>query len=504
MLSFSTGWQKSESMPHTVAHQATTDEAVPVEGKMNDHGVEIFTRRWARTVCDHAVVLQSGAETYGVLEKLVRRFADALVAEPFTSEPGYQIGADLVTAQVATPQALGSTSMLISERLLHDLQLQDRHASGRLAGLLGAMVTGFTTALRDRTFAEQQALVDAVLAIERRGDAVPSDRITGIPKWELMIRRLAEATAASEPEARLGLCLINLDRFKEINASLGPHCGNQVLRAVADRLRTLAAESGHFLAYRGADEFAFVVDGTTCPDDVTRLADQAIETVEGTYAIHNGQRVRIGASAGVVECPAADADPGGLVGAAELALAWAKAERRGRWVVFDPERGAAAAERFALGAAIPEALARGEFTVYYQPLVRLATDDLAGVEALVRWRHPTRGVLAPGQFIDLAERTGLIVPLGAKVLQQACVQAARWRTGGHRPPFVSVNVAAAQLHQPGLPAAVTEVLDTTGLPPRLLQLEITENVLLDPASVDRLDELTGPASLVRSSRRRHR
>jgi EAL domain-containing protein (putative c-di-GMP-specific phosphodiesterase class I) len=159
--------------------------------------------------------------------------------------------------------------------------------------------------------------------------------------------------------------------------------------------------------------------------------------------------------------------------------------------VHDPQRGAATTQGYALSLAVPDALSRGEFVVAYQPMFNLADGRLVGVEALVRWQHPTLGLLPPGRFIDAAERTGVIVPLGLHVLRQACTQAAEWQTlHPARPLVVSVNVAAAQLQQPGLPAAVADVLTHTGLPAHLLQLEITENVLLEPDILGSIDELT--------------
>jgi diguanylate cyclase (GGDEF)-like protein len=437
-----------------------------------------------------------------LLGEFVRRLADVLGAEPFAAEPAQRIGADLVEAGIATPELLGRTATLFGQRFLDDVPVAHPDARARLDDALGAMLTGWTAALIERTVAAQEDLRRAELAdrqqiardlarSERRATiALFRHRLTDLPNRDAMLQRLSDAVAGHPPQARLGLCLIDLDRFKTVNDSLGYHIGDQVLRTVAHRLDRLAVTYGHFLAHLGADSFALLVEDTTGPDEVTKIAASALDAIAHTFPINNGHNLPIRASIGVAEQAVADADPAALLGAAERALAWAKAERRGRWMAFDPVRAGREAARHALSTEMPDALTRDEFVVYYQPLVDLATGRLAGAEALVRWQHPVRGLLGPGEFIDLAEHTGLIVPLGEQVLRRACAEAAAWRTmdPGH-PLYVSVNIAAAQLARPGLAATVSAVLDDTGLPAGLLQVEVTENVLLDPPSLGTLDEL---------------
>jgi EAL domain-containing protein (putative c-di-GMP-specific phosphodiesterase class I) len=176
--------------------------------------------------------------------------------------------------------------------------------------------------------------------------------------------------------------------------------------------------------------------------------------------------------------------------AADITLYWAKADGKARWTLFDPERNERQIARYALSAAMPGALERGEFFLDYQPLVRLEDSSLVGVEALVRWRHPRLGRLAPDTFIGLAEETGLIVPLGAWVLREACGQAQQWQTD--EPMFISVNLAVRQAQAPGIVEEVTRVLDETGLNPSLLQLELTESDVMGPAKepLDALNRLS--------------
>jgi EAL domain-containing protein (putative c-di-GMP-specific phosphodiesterase class I) len=165
--------------------------------------------------------------------------------------------------------------------------------------------------------------------------------------------------------------------------------------------------------------------------------------------------------------------------AADTTLFWAKSAGGRRWALFDADRHAREVTRYTLSTTMPAALSRGEFVVEYQPLVRLSDRALLGVEALVRWQHPTFGRLLPDQFIEVAEATGLIVPLGRWVLAEACRQACRWRRDCGQDLAVSVNLAVRQIHQPDLAATVREVLDESGLDPRLLQLELTESAVME-------------------------
>jgi EAL domain-containing protein (putative c-di-GMP-specific phosphodiesterase class I) len=201
------------------------------------------------------------------------------------------------------------------------------------------------------------------------------------------------------------------------------------------------------------------------------------------------------ASAGVVERAVAEGDPADALRAAAMALQWAKEDGRDRLRFFDEVRNASAVDRYRLSAAMPGALARGEFGLVYQPMVDLATGAVAGVESLARWDHPELGQLTPDRFIALAEDSAFILPLGMHLLELACRQAVRWHGDGAAPPFVSVNLAARQLCHPGLAAEVAVVLDRVGLPPHRLQLEITEHAAMtaEGDAVDNVRALAGMA-----------
>jgi EAL domain-containing protein (putative c-di-GMP-specific phosphodiesterase class I) len=189
----------------------------------------------------------------------------------------------------------------------------------------------------------------------------------------------------------------------------------------------------------------------------------------------------VSASIGIVERPVGGTSPSDLMRAADLTLHWAKKSGKGRWALFDAERNERELAQYALAAAMPAALDRREFFLEYQPLVSLADGRLLGVEALVRWRHPERGVLPPSRFIDVAEETGLIVRLGLRALARACEQARDWLDLAGQAPFVSVNLAVRQVHDASLVREVIAILDRTGLPPHQLQLEITESALMSSA-----------------------
>jgi EAL domain-containing protein (putative c-di-GMP-specific phosphodiesterase class I) len=250
-----------------------------------------------------------------------------------------------------------------------------------------------------------------------------------------------------------------------------------VLRAVADRLELVARDGGHLLAHLGGHRFAILINDTTCADDVVKVADNALNALEAPIRVE-GHELPISAVAGLVERPAAGSDPSELMRAADITMHWARTDNHSRWAVFDDERSAHEVARYRLSAAMPAALERGEFILRYQPLVRLTDGTLRGVEALARWNHPEFGILSPDSFIDLAEDTGLIVPLGLRLLEEACLQTAEWHKHSADPPFVSVNLAARQLHSPGLVADVQAILDRTKLRPRFLQLEITESDII--------------------------
>jgi diguanylate cyclase (GGDEF)-like protein/PAS domain S-box-containing protein len=313
------------------------------------------------------------------------------------------------------------------------------------------------------------------------------DPLTGLPNRSLFLERLSgvfagDAVPGGAPgPARVGMCYLDLDGFKVINDSLGHAVGDRLLVSVARRLDEAIAGSGRLIARMGGDEFVVLAEGTSGPEDVVAIAETVLGALQRPVRI-GGHELTVTASIGVVERPVASTTSADLVRDADITQYWAKADGKGRWRVYDPERNAHEVGRFTLSAALPAAMDREEFYVDYQPLVRLGDERTVGVEALVRWQHPELGRLGPDRFIDLAEETGLIVPLGRWVLRTACEQAKSWLDRfGADAPFVSVNLAVRQSREPALVDDVRAVLAETGLPPTQLQLELTESAIMGTA-----------------------
>jgi diguanylate cyclase (GGDEF)-like protein/PAS domain S-box-containing protein len=313
---------------------------------------------------------------------------------------------------------------------------------------------------------------------ERLRHQATHDPLTGLPNRSLFTDRLAQVVATAATGDRIGVCYLDLDGFKRINDTLGHDIGDRLLTMVAERLGECAAERGHLAVRMGGDEFVILVEHSAGPHQLAELAEAALATLQTPVAVGR-HRLRVSASVGVVERPAAGADPAEILKAADVTLYRAKAAGRGRWALYDPYAVAVEVARYELAAALPDALDRGEFSLVYQPIVALPDGKLRGLEALVRWNHPRLGTLTPDRFIGLAEETGVIVPLGRQVLEQACREAATWQD---RLPgsdvFVSVNMAAAQTHEASLVGDVRRVLAETGLTAPRLQLELTESALM--------------------------
>ncbi|RQW97737.1 putative bifunctional diguanylate cyclase/phosphodiesterase [Micromonospora globispora] len=307
------------------------------------------------------------------------------------------------------------------------------------------------------------------------------DPLTGLPNRTLFFETLGHVFETARPEQRVGICFLDLDGFKAINDSLGHDLGDRLLIVIGRRLADCVAGRGHLVARMGGDEFVILVDSGDGIDDAVEVAELALAAVSAP--VHVGdQQLAVSASIGIVECPAAETSASELMKAADTTLYWAKAEGRGRWAVYDPERSAADIARSALAAGLPAALDRGEFVLHYQPIVSLLDGAMVAVEALVRWQHPELGLIGPDRFIGLAEETGLIVRLGAWVLRQACRDAESWRRACPDTRLVvSVNLAARQADDPAIVETVAEGLRTTGLPADLLQLELTESAVMGTA-----------------------
>ena len=301
------------------------------------------------------------------------------------------------------------------------------------------------------------------------------DGLTGLASRALFRERLAEVYALSARHADVAVLFLDLDGFKEVNDSLGHAAGDQLLVQVAERLNR-SVRDGDLVARFGGDEFAVLITSIIAMADAETVAHRIIAALGEPF--HIGGRVQhIGASIGLASAGDA-ADIEHLQRNADLAMYRAKAAGGAGLARYDPRMHDQLVDRLALEADLRSALERDELTLHYQPTVDLGTGEVIGFEALVRWRHPTRGLVMPMDFIGIAEATGLIVPLGRWVLAEACRQAVAWGAGTTREFKMAVNVSVRQFDHCDLAAVVADVTAETGMPLGQLCLEMTESVLL--------------------------
>jgi diguanylate cyclase (GGDEF)-like protein/PAS domain S-box-containing protein len=309
------------------------------------------------------------------------------------------------------------------------------------------------------------------------------DPLTGLANRALFTDRVEQALLREN--ARTTVIFVDLDDFKTVNDSLGHAAGDELLVRVAKRFAA-CTRSGDTCARLGGDEFGILVDGGD--EGVDAVAERVLASLREPIRIHD-RRIWVRGSIGIATATGGEtADE--LLRNADVAMYRAKAEGKGCYARFEPAMHLEAVRRLELTAELERALQRREFELHYQAVVALATDDIVAFEALIRWRHPERGLVPPLEFIGLAEETDLIVPIGRWVLQEACRRAAGWQLEG-LPIAVNVNLSARQLADPALVDDVSAALAESGLPPELLVLEITESVLMrdpEPAGA-RLEQL---------------
>ncbi len=303
------------------------------------------------------------------------------------------------------------------------------------------------------------------------------DPLTELPNRTLLLDRLGHALAGARREnSGIAVMLLDLDGFKDVNDTFGHLAGDQLLRVVAHRIAS-AIRASDTLARLGGDEFALIQTKVRRPADIISLADKVLGTVTVPFRL-DGQEVHASASLGIAVFPQDGQDVDTLLKNADLALYRAKSEGRGRFHFFEPAMDETAQTRRRLERELRQALEGDELMLHYQLQLELATGRFVGVEALVRWNHPERGLVMPDEFIPLAEATGLIRPLGEWVLQEACRQARTWREKGWQ-LTMAVNLSPVQLRNGHLLPAVAKALKQAGLKPVRLELEITENVLIE-------------------------
>lgn len=310
---------------------------------------------------------------------------------------------------------------------------------------------------------------------EKLAHQATHDELTSLPNRALLLDRVRSALA--DPAARAGVALVDLDDFKEINDRLGHDVGDALLVAVGELLSRCVGPDDT-VARLGGDEFGVVLAGAS-PEDATTVLDEIMSALE-TPIVAAGYDLLVQASIGLAN-GAPGGDPTELLRRADVALYAAKEQGKGRQATFDFGMDQRSIQHAEIGAELRQALDAGDqLYLLYQPIVGLPEGRVSGVEALVRWRHPERGIVSPVDFIPLAERTGLIIPLGRWILREACGQAARWADDPRTARLtVSVNVSARQLRDPGFPGDLKAALAETGLDPMRLTVEVTETAVFD-------------------------
>jgi diguanylate cyclase (GGDEF)-like protein/PAS domain S-box-containing protein len=336
--------------------------------------------------------------------------------------------------------------------------------NGEIIGVVGIIVE-----ITQRKVAEDQLTHNAF-----------HDDLTGLPNRALFVDRLERLMVHCErnPEYLFAVAFLDLDRFKNVNDSLGHLVGDELLVAIGQRLAACLRQ-GDTVARLGGDEFALLLDDVRDVSDATRVAERVLADLEQPFVL-SGHEMYSNVSIGIALSSCAYARPEDILRDADIAMYRAKSEGRSRYEVFDRNMHDKAVHVLQFETDLRRALDRNEFMLYYQPIITLAEGKIIGLEALIRWRHPKRGIVAPDAFIPLAEETGLIVPIGWWVLEEACRQLVQWNDMFKPvvPLSVSVNLSAKQFLQPDLVKTLDDILTGTGMNPELLQLEITESVVI--------------------------
>jgi len=358
-------------------------------------------------------------------------------------------------------------------------------------------VIGLASGTHDRVFGPREThalgrfaqLASIALDNSRLFDAAQRgalhDPTTGLPNRELLTDRIGHALASSgtDDAEPIAVVLLDLDRFKVINESVGHAVADRLLAAVGQRLMSSVRPSDTVARF-GGDEFGIILDPVVDADHARRIVERIGTDLRTPFPM-GGREWFISASLGITVGQPGRATPDEMLREAEIAMVRAKGDPSLRYVLFEPSMSDQTMDRIDMENDLRRAIERGELRVHYQPLIDLTTDRIVGFEALVRWQHPVRGLVPPLSFIPLAEETGLIIPLGRWVLETACRQAMRWRDARPEGPelMMSVNLSARQFVQPDLVDQVEAILTETGLDPSTLELEITESVVMDQSEV---------------------
>ncbi len=353
-----------------------------------------------------------------------------------------------------------------------------------LVGLIASNAKIFAERL-DAIEKLKESVTALVAAREETERAAMTDGLTGVANRRAFMARLNGLCSDDTRPPSYGVFYVDLDRFKSVNDALGHAAGDAVLRIAAARIEKTVRDED-LVARLGGDEFAVVAHDVPGRATASALAERLVASLSEPIFLE-GQRIQIGASVGVAIASENDATGDILLKQADLAMYAGKSAGRRSHCIFEADMLRSAQERQSLELGIRDALAKKELELYYQPICKLPKDEIIGFECLIRWRHPSRGVLPPGQFLSIAEEMGMANEIGAWVIEQACAQAATWPSS----VMVNVNLSPLQIASDDVVHRIEQALRQTGLPANRLEIEITESSLLqnDPVTLDQLKRL---------------
>lgn len=374
----------------------------------------------------------------------------------------------------------------VREQLLQQHKLKDyeldlkQHEGGRIACSINAGLVVDALGKPLKIVGSIRDISERRLAEHEIRKLAYHDTLTGLPNRSLFHDRLNQALAQAQRHDRpLAVLFLDLDRFKDVNDTLGHPSGDQLLKTVAQRL-SLCVRQSDTVARFGGDEFVVLLTSVRDEGDAALVAEKILMLLSEPVDI-DGQEVFTSSSIGVVMCPHDGVDGDVLLKHADMAMYAAKEKGRNNYQFFSEEMNRSAINRHQLEHKLRRAIEEEQFELYYQPQWDMRTRSMIGVEALLRWTHPEDGPISPARFIPVAEETGLIRPLGEWVLRAACAQVCEWQEMGHPPVRVGVNISGRQFRQPDLVAMIDRILDETGLSPQYLELELTESYLMEDA-----------------------
>ncbi|NRO99533.1 EAL domain-containing protein [Paraburkholderia sp. NMBU_R16] len=450
-------------MAAELAELAQRRELLVDQLSMQSHRLEAALENMSQGLCM--------VDSTGNLTVYNRNFADMFLIAPDACAPGASHFDLLSHSPVFEDARSGTIQRYATEYFLmacssRRTSLQQVWFDGRVMSICHQPLPtgGFIETFEDVTELRQADARIAHMALH--------DPLTDLPNRVLLYQHLQEALA-EQTRAGCALLYVDLDRFKTVNDTLGHAIGDALLQQVGQRLCE-QVRAQDTVARLGGDEFALLVRSCAGHQQIAAFANRLIHSISQPYHL-GGHEVMLGASIGIATAPQDSVEPGELLKFADLALYSAKSGGRGQYCFFESKMEQSMRERHVLELELRKAITREEFELHYQPFINLNPRRINGFEALLRWRSPTRGVIAPDEFIPLAEELGLIVPIGEWVLRQACRHAREWAESIR----VAVNLSPVQFHRSDLVAAVRRALNESGLSPHRLELEVTESLMLE-------------------------